>query len=143
MLLRTAFALSLGLATLAALAAPVPKEVTKLGPPTEKQLKESRDNLKKIGLAIHSYYDIVNEFPRNAVDKDGVATLSWRVLLLPYLEGADLYNEFKFDEPWDSKHNKALIEKRPKVYEPIRVKAENGHTFYRGFNGPDTVFETG
>ena len=143
MLLRTAFALSLGFGTFTALAAPVPKELEKLGPPTEKQLKESREKLKQIGLAIHNYCDTHNAIPANVLDKNGKPMLSWRVLLLPYLEEGKLYKQFKLDEPWDSKTNKVLIEKMPKDFQPIRVKVENGHTFYRGFDGPDTVFETG
>jgi len=138
---RIVLALALGFTALAAFAAPIPKD--KLPAPTEKQLEESQNNLKQIGIAIHTYNDTYNAIPANVVDKDGKAILSWRVHLLPYMEESGLYKEFKLDEPWDSKTNKPLIEKMPKEYQPIRVKAEKGHTFYRGFNGPDTVFEAG
>lgn len=131
-------------ATVAALiAAPIPKESEKLPPATEKQLEESQNNLKQLGIAIHSYHDTFGKMPADVVDKDGKAILSWRVLLLPYLEETPLYKEFKFDEPWDSKANSALIARIPKNFAPIRVKADKGQTFYRGFNGPDTVFEAG
>jgi hypothetical protein len=136
-------ALALGAASLVALAAPTPKENKKLDPPTAKELKASQNNLKQIGIAFHRYCDAQTTCPNNLVDKDGKPSLSWRVLLLPYLEEEKLFKEFKLDEPWDSKHNKALIEKMPKVFAPIRVKAEKGETFYRGFNGADTTFETG
>ena len=139
-------ALVLGTASLVALAAPTPKDSEKLPAPTEKQLEQSQNNLKLIGIAIHRYHDANGKLPADVVDKDGKAILSWRVLLLPYLpnlEDHTVYKKFKFDEPWDSKVNKALIESLPKTYTPIRVKAEKGQTFYRGFNGPDTVFEAG
>ena len=126
-----------------AIAAPIPKGKEKLPPPTEKQLEASRENLKEMGIALHGYHDAFGKLPADVVDKDGKAILSWRVLLLPYMEEDTLYKEFKLDEPWDSKHNKALIEKILKIYAPIRVKAEKGHTFYRGFNGADTTFEAG
>lgn len=42
--------------------------------------------------------------------------LSWRVLLLPYLNQKDLFAQFKLDEPWDSEHNRKLIVKMPAVY---------------------------
>ena len=133
------FALLFG--AVALLAAPTPKENKKLPPPTAKELKQSQDNLKQIGIAFHNYIDKTNSFPNNVVNKDGKATLSWRVLLLPYLDEGALYKEFKLDEPWDSKHNQALIEKIPKVFAPIRVPAEKGVTFYRGYTGADTIFE--
>ena len=127
----------------ALIAAPIPKEAEKLPPPTEKQLEQSQNNLKELGIGIHSYHDAFGKMPADIVDKDGKAILSWRVLLLPYMEEDALYKDFKLDEPWDSKANKSLIERVPKTLAPIRVKAEKGHTFYRGFNGPDTVFEAG
>ena len=32
---------------------------------------------------------------------------SWRVEVLPFVEEAALYQKYHFDEPWDSKANKA------------------------------------
>ena len=144
MMKRILFAALIACGSLAALAAPVPKDKeAELPPPTEKQLEASMNNLKQIGIAIHGYHDTNGKMPADVVDKDGKAILSWRVLLLPYLEEDALYKKFKLDEPWDSKTNKALIEKIPKMYAPIRVKAKPGETYYQGFNGPDTTFETG
>jgi hypothetical protein len=99
-------------------------------------------NLKMIGLALHNYHDANGHFPGTAsVDKDGKPLLSWRVALLPYLEQAPLFNEFKLDEPWDSPHNKPLLERMPAVFEMPSAKAEPGMTFYRGFSGPDAFFD--
>ena len=42
--------------------------------------------------------------------------LSWRVHLLPHLGEEALYAEFKLDEPWDSEHNKSLLDRMPAVY---------------------------
>ncbi len=36
--------------------------------------------------------------------------------MLPYIEEGNLYNEFRKDEPWDSEHNKKLIERMPETY---------------------------
>jgi prepilin-type processing-associated H-X9-DG protein len=74
------------------------------------------------------------------MSKDGTPLLSWRVAILPYIEERALYNQFKLDEPWDSANNKKLIEKMPKLYEPVRVKAKPGETFYQVFEGEDTLF---
>ena len=134
----------IGTAALVALAAPTPKETKKLDPPTAKELKASQNNLEQIGIAFHRYIFFArDECPNNLVDQNGKPTLSWRVLLLPYLGEEKLFKKFMLDEPWDSKTNKALIEKMPRVFAPIRVKAEKGETFYRGFSGADTAFETG
>src|SRR5262249_21083149 len=81
------------------------------------------------------------KLPSHALDKTGKPILSWRVLLLPYIEEDRLYKEFKLDEPWDSDHNKKLIEKMPKLYAPIRVKAKPGETFYQTFTRKNALFQ--
>jgi hypothetical protein len=63
--------------------------------------------------------------PAYSVDKDGRPLHSWRVLLLPYLEQEELYDELRLDEPWDSPHNQAVFEAKqmPSIFAcPIEVK---------------------
>jgi RNA polymerase sigma factor (sigma-70 family) len=105
---------------------------------------QSANNLKQIGLAMHNYHDTYNEFPAHAIyDKDGKKPLlSWRVAILPYVNEKDLYDQFKLDEPWDSAHNKKLIEKMPPLYEPVAGgKKGKGLTYYQVFTGEDTPFD--
>src|SRR5262245_56693586 len=85
--------------------------------PASPQRAGVANNLKQIGVAMHTYHDKHRSFPAAAIyGKDGKALLSWRVALLPYLGLEALYKEFKLDEPWDSAHNKRLLEKMPAVY---------------------------
>jgi hypothetical protein len=107
---------------------------------TKKDLRTSDNNLKQIALAFHNYFSANNKLPGDILDKDGKPLLSWRVEILPYLEEQQLYMQFKMDEPWDSATNKKLIEKMPKLYAPVRVKAKAGETFYQTFTGKGTLF---
>jgi len=50
-----------------------------------------------------------------------------------------LYRQFKLDEAWDSENNIKLIEKMPKVFKPVRGKAEKNQTFVQMFAGKDTL----
>jgi len=76
--------------------------------------QQSVNNLKQIMLAMHNYHDVYKSFPPQAIrSKEGKPLLSWRVALLPYLNEQPLYQQFHLDEPWDSAHNKPLIEKMP------------------------------
>ena len=78
---------------------------------------QSSNNLKQIALAMHNYHDVHTRLPPQAIrSKDGKPLLSWRVAILPYLDGGDLYKQFHLDEPWDSEHNKTLIAKMPPTY---------------------------
>ncbi len=81
---------------------------------------DPKNNLKQLGLAFHNYHDVYKRFPpRTVTDKNGKALLSWRVHLLPFLEESDLYQQFHLDEPWDSDHNKTLIEKMPAAFAAV------------------------
>ena len=106
-----------------------------LGPITQEQVEESVNNLKQIGLALHNYNDTNGVLPTNQLSADKKPLLSWRVQILPYIEQDHLFRQFNLGEPWDSDHNKKLIEKMPKLFAPPRGKAEPGQTFYQAFTG--------
>ncbi len=76
------------------------------------------NKMKQIVLAFHNYANVYKgSFPPTAIrSKDGKPLLSWRVEILPFLDENKLYKEFHLDEPWDSAHNKRLIERIPKVF---------------------------
>ncbi len=74
------------------------------------------NSLKQIALGMHNFHDVYGHFPPQALtDAKGKRMLSWRVMILPYLDQAALYNEFHLDEPWDSEHNIKLVAKIPAV----------------------------
>lgn len=102
---------------------------------------QSTNNLKQIALAMHNYESANGHLPGTVRDGDGKPLLSWRVQLLPYMEQAGLYNEFHLDEPWDSAHNKPLMERMPAIFAVPGAAAAPGKTFYRSFSGPGTLFE--
>src|SRR5262245_46087272 len=96
-----------------------------------------------LGIAMHNYHNDYGPLPQPAIySKDGKPLLSWRVLLLPYLEEEELYRQFNLDEPWDSEHNKKLLEKMPNIYHPVGVETKVKHaTFCQVFVGKGAVFD--
>jgi hypothetical protein len=106
-------------------------------------LRKSAENLTQIGRAMHDYHDANKRLPAAAIyGQDGKALLSWRVAILPYLgeKQRELYKQFKLDEPWDSEHNKELLDKMPAVYKSPAAKDKTTTTYYQVLTGPDTVF---
>ncbi len=101
------------------------------------------NNEKQIILAMHNYHDAHNAFPPAfSRSKDGKPLLSWRVLILPYLEQKALYDQFHLDEAWDSPHNRALISKMPEVFHCPAEKAAlvaEGKTRYLAARGAGTI----
>ena len=104
------------------------------------------NNLKQIGLAFHEFHDARDRFPRQAIiDSDGKPLLSWRVALLPYIDQENLYKQFKLDEPWDSPHNKALLDQMPAIYRCPSDPPDTARilTRYQVIVGPGALFEDG
>lgn len=102
------------------------------------------NNMKQIALAMHNYHDTYNHLPSSDGNgqpgdqkKNG---LSWRVHILPFLEQAELYNQFHLDEPWDSDHNMTLIPLMPETYLVEGVDTP-GETSVHVFTGPNTPFD--
>jgi hypothetical protein len=105
---------------------------------------KSANNLKQIALAMHNYHDTYGALPPAAIcDKQGKPLLSWRVAILPYIEQQNLYEQFRLDEPWDSEHNKKLLEYMPNTYMMPGVKMAPGQhqTNYRAFVGGGALFD--
>jgi prepilin-type processing-associated H-X9-DG protein len=102
----------------------------------------SVNNLKQIGLALHNFLSANNHFPASANGDKGQFPYSWRVAILPYIEQQGLYNEYRFDEPWDGPNNRKLIDKMPAIYTypgPDGTPSSRSHTSYFVFNGPQTI----
>ncbi len=103
---------------------------------------QSSNNLKQIGLAMHNYYDTYKHFPSRATyAKDGTPLLSWRVQLLPFLEQGELYKKFHLDEPWNSEHNRKLIDQMPPLYRSASAKPSSSHASYLVPAGKGSIFE--
>jgi RNA polymerase sigma factor (sigma-70 family) len=107
---------------------------------------QSMNNLKQIGLAFHNYADTNRGTlaPASLCDPAGKPLLSWRVALLPFLDQGALYKEFHLDEPWDSEHNKKLLDRMPSVYALPGINMKHpGLTAYQVFVGKDALFNGG
>jgi hypothetical protein len=107
------------------------------------QRMQSMNNLKQIALAMHNYHSSNKRFPPASIySKEGKPLLSWRVMVLPWMEQKELYKQFHLDEPWDSPNNIKLIDKMPNIYRsPTSKLKEQGRTNYVVPVGPGTVFE--
>jgi len=104
--------------------------------------------LKMKGLAMHTYHDFHGCFPpAYFADAEGRPAHSWRVVLLPAHELAPLYEKYRFDEAWNSPHNRALADGLPigmsgivPMYHcPMDRDSDRLDTSYVRVVGPDTA----
>ncbi|MFN0056083.1 MAG: DUF1559 domain-containing protein [Planctomycetales bacterium] len=108
------------------------------------QTSQSRNNLKQVVLGMLNYHDRHHVFPDAAIrDASGTPLLSWRVAILPFVGQEALYQQFHLNEPWDSEHNKKLIDQIPATFRSPASKAPPGTTTYLLPTGPGAIFENG
>ncbi|MCE9533927.1 MAG: DUF1559 domain-containing protein [Planctomycetes bacterium] len=103
------------------------------------------DRLSQLGKSMRRFDLEYGFLPIGGLDNKGILiinpdqkpTLSWRVALLEYIDENELYKEFKLDEPWDSEHNKKLIEQMPELYVSKRhPNTPAGQTHFQQIRGP-------
>lgn len=107
-----------------------------------------RNNLKTIGLALHNYHQKYDSLPpAYTADENGKPMHSWRVLLLPYLEDGEsklLFEQYDFNEPWDSQNNRKLIDQIPRDYvcpeDNNHSSSVPGRTSYVAILGTDAAW---
>ncbi len=102
---------------------------------------EASNELKRIGLGMHNYHSAYRKLPEHAIrDKNGKPLLSWRVAILPFVEQQQLYEQFHLDEPWDSPHNRPLMDQMPSVYADPSAIVPPGHTVFQVPHGEGLMF---
>jgi beta-lactamase regulating signal transducer with metallopeptidase domain len=100
---------------------------------------QSINNMRQLAIAMLNYAEKNRQFPPSAVlGKDGKTKHSWRVAILPYLEQQELYNAYHFDEPWDSEHNRKLIDRMPVHFRDPHMQEDSTSSAYYMITGKGT-----
>jgi hypothetical protein len=107
------------------------------------QQNQELNHLKQFGLAALNHESATKALPNDIYSEDGKPLLSWRVRVLPYLEHAALWGQFKLDEPWDSPHNRPLLEQMPEIFRSPSSPDQTTKTRYLAFKGAETLFPPG
>ncbi len=105
---------------------------------------QSANQLKMLGTALHNYYDVKKRFPTPVLmGPDGKTPYSWRVAILPYLDRQELYDQYRFDEPWDGPNNRKLLEQMPFVFRHPSQPERSQNASYFALTGSETAFRPG
>jgi beta-lactamase regulating signal transducer with metallopeptidase domain len=102
---------------------------------------QANNNMRQIMLALNIYHDVYGHLPPPVViGPDGKTPHSWRVAILPYIEGKPLYDQYKFEEPWDSETNKKVLAQMPATFRDPTVDPNSDTTSYFALVGPTTAW---
>jgi len=112
---------------------------------------QCKNNLKQLGLALHNYHDTHNTFPPGGfyMGPNLGNGLSFHVMLLPFLDQANLYSQFLFEkDKWiDASKGRVLGKTVPPgllcpssgmtmSWDTSEKNAGNHTTHYLGITGP-------
>lgn len=83
---------------------------------------ECRNHLKQIGLALHSFESAHRVFPASGWTQESrvnpeAAFISWRAAILPYVEQANLADQYHQNEHWWSTENLTAANNPVQVYQ--------------------------
>lgn len=105
---------------------------------------QSTNQLKQMGIGFHNFASAYRKFPGSASmaregaiginDESELKPFSWRVAILPFIEQQKLFEQYRFDEPWDSEANLKLLPKMPSIYRRPDAPEDQpvGHANYQG-----------
>lgn len=108
-------------------------------------IRQSRINLKQMGIAFYMYHDTYDRLPAGGTfDSNGTGFLGWQVALLPFLIKDPLYMRIDQKLAWDNSPNAALFrELYPAFINPSASETKdlqsfslshysaNSHLFYK------------
>jgi len=101
-------------------------------------------SMNQIQLALLTYQNSHGNFPAAfRVGVDGHPQHSWRVLVLPFLDEQEVYDQYQFDEPWNGPNNRLLADKIRLEKFQCPSGSDRGRTQMTNYGiiqGADTLF---
>ena len=120
------------------------------GPVNEGPVNEGpvNNNLAVVAGGLRKYAEAFGRYPGTSItarvvvspqasfiDDTKTRPYSWRVAILPFIGHADLYERYRFDEPWDSPANTKFASEMPAVYGILGPHSDPNNTAILGFAG--------
>ena len=100
------------------------------------QRSEAANNLRQVSVGLHDYHDATGHMmPSVLVSKYG-KKYSWRIAILPYIDEKELYEQYRFDEDWDSPHNSKVTAKMPDFFRSVSDDKESTNSSWYMLTGP-------
>ncbi len=92
-------------------------------------------------MAVVNYESANGHFPpAYQLGPDGKPWHSWRVLILPYIEQHTLFQQYRFDEPWNGPNNRQLAERMPRTLAFHGTNRATATTNYLAVVGAETMW---
>lgn len=98
---------------------------------------EGSNNLRQIAVGFHDYHAANNGFLSSVYVSEHGKKYSWRIEILPYIGEKDLYDQYRFDEEWNSPHNQKVTSRMPDFFRSDSDDQDTTNTSWFLLIGPD------
>ena len=102
---------------------------------------QALNNLRQVSLSIHNFESAMGKFPDPVLISDAGKKYSWRIAILPFIEQKALYDQYRFDEDWDSPHNQKVTAVMPEVFRHPHDDPDSTSTSWHLVTGAGTIFD--
>lgn len=102
---------------------------------------ESANKLRQTALAFHNFESANGSFPSPVMVHESGKRYSWRIAILPYIGEQELYNQYRFDEDWDSANNAKITAKMPDFFRGPEDPKDSTTTNWMMLSGPGGMFD--
>jgi type II secretory pathway pseudopilin PulG len=113
---------------------------------TAAQRQMESNNLKQIGLAMLNYESAYRRFPAiHGINVHDEATGNWRIAVAPFLEHIEVFEQFDFNQTWDSPTNQRLANSMPELFRSPQANSAQpaNHTNVFTIQDPNSIMPSG
>ena len=98
---------------------------------------QDANSLRQTALAFHNYESAYGKLPAPVMVSESGKKYSWRIAILPFIEQRELYDQYDFDQEWDSPHNRRVTAQMPDVFRSSSDDQDSTYTSWFMLTGPE------
>lgn len=101
------------------------------------------DNMRVVSTGFHNFFEANKKLPVSVYVSDSGKKYSWRIAILPHIGEQALYDQYRFDEEWDSPHNRQVTSRMPDFFRSDVDDKQSTKTSWMLLTGPGGAADGG
>lgn len=100
------------------------------------------NKVRQVALSMHNFESAMGKFPSSVMVSKHGKKYSWRIAILPFIEEQALYDQYRFDEDWDSPHNTEVTSQMPETFRHPNADPDSTNSSWFLVVGEGTMYDT-